>query len=407
MKKRFTLHYSAILRIVVFCLFVLGLGRSTHAQQPPSPFWPQRMAAPAAPTAQTPRPPSGPTATRTYGSRTEIGSAIIQIDPETRSIVVIADPETNEQVRRVIESLDQPKPQVLIKVLFVEVTHRRGMDLGADLLHTSASGDVRESRAQTAWGVAAEMEGGFWRLLTNDFDVTLRAMAERGQLEVLSRPAILARNNQEAVIVVGEEVPFVTNSRVTDTGSVFNTIEYADVGIILRVTPFILSDDQVELIVAPEISTLTDKTVPVSETVRAPVIAQRRAETVVVTPNGRTVVIGGLMESQKKQSVRKVPLLGDIPLLGALFRRSVTEDVKKELVIFLTPYIVAEPGALDALARAEMRRGEITSALLKSRAGRLFDAEMNLENSETEATKDADVPGAKETEDEDHFDDEG
>ncbi len=346
-----------------------------HAQQQQLPPWmrPPQNPTPGGGAARTP----GASAQRNYANRTEIGNAIIQIDPETRSLIVIADPETNEQVRRVIQSLDQPKPQVLIKVLFCEVTHRRGMDLGADILHTSASRDVQESRARTAWGVAAEMEGGFWSLLTNDFDVTLRAMAERGTLEVLSRPAILARNNQEAVIVVGEEVPFVTNSRVSDTGSVFNTIEYADVGIILRVTPFILSDEQVELIVAPEISTLTDKTVPVSETVRSPVIAKRKAETVVVTPNGRTVVIGGLMESQKTESIRKVPLLGSIPVLGMLFRRTVTEDVKKELVIFLTPYIVAQPGELDEIARAEMRRGRMVSDLLDSKPGAAYQRELS------------------------------
>lgn len=352
--------------------FLWGMGPgTTRAQQARPSRTPAR-------TTQAGRTTAGTAVGRDYGSRTEMGSAIVQIDPETRSLVVIADPETNEQIRRVIESLDQPKPQVLIKVLFVEVTHRRGLDLGTDLLHTSASGDVLENRIQTEWGVAAEMEGGFWRLLTDDFDATLRALAERGLLEVLSRPAILARNNQEAVIVVGEEVPFVTNSRVADNGSVFNTIEYADVGIILRVTPYILSNEQVELIVAPEISTLTEQTIPVSETVRSPVIAKRQAETVVVTPNGRTVVIGGLMESQKTESVRKVPVLGDIPLLGVLFRRKVTEDIKKELVIFLTPYIVAQPGELDAMARAETQRGGLTSTLLESQSGQAFHEEMSL-----------------------------
>jgi general secretion pathway protein D len=358
--------------------FLWGMGPGTTRAQQARPSWTPSRTTGAGRTTPAGRTTAGTAVGRDYGSRTEMGSAIVQIDPETRSLVVIADPETNEQIRRVIESLDQPKPQVLIKVLFVEVTHRRGLDLGTDLLHTSASGDVLENRVQTEWGVAAEMEGGFWRLLTDDFDATLRALAERGLLEVLSRPAILARNNQEAVIVVGEEVPFVTNSRVADNGSVFNTIEYADVGIILRVTPFILSNEQVELIVAPEISTLTERTIPVSETVRSPVIAKRQAETVVVTPNGRTVVIGGLMESQKTESVRKVPVLGDIPLLGVLFRRKVTEDIKKELVIFLTPYIVAQPGELDAMARAETQRGGLTSTLLESRSGRAFHEEMSL-----------------------------
>ena len=116
---------------------------------------------------------------------------------------------------------------------------------------------------------------------------------------MLSRPSIMARNNQEAVIVVGSEVPFITNSRITDTGETINTIQYDNVGIILRVTPFITSKGTVEMIVAPEISTFTDQTVPISNNASSPVIAKRSAETVVVTPNGRRSVIGGLMQTQQ------------------------------------------------------------------------------------------------------------
>ena len=140
---------------------------------------------------------------------------------------------------------------------------------------------------------------------------------------MLSRPSIMARNNQEAVIVVGSEVPFITNSRITDDGQTINTIQYDNVGIILRVTPFITSDGTVEMIVAPEISTLTDQTVPISNNASAPVIAKRSAETVVVTPHGQTVVIGGLMETQRTETVQKIPILGDIPFLGIPFRRTI------------------------------------------------------------------------------------
>lgn len=184
-------------------------------------------------------------------------------------------------------------------------------------------------------------------------------LATRGKVEVLSRPSIMARNNQEAVIVVGDEVPFITNSRTDALGQLNNTITYDDVGIILRVTPFITSEGTVEMIVAPQISQLTERTVPISSTASAPVIAKRSAETVVVTPNGQTVVIGGLMETQRTESVRKVPILGDIPLIGLAFKRTVKENVKRELLIFLTPYIVNTPQGLPNLTTRELDQTEL------------------------------------------------
>jgi type II secretory pathway component GspD/PulD (secretin) len=184
-------------------------------------------------------------------------------------------------------------------------------------------------------------------------------LATKGKLEVLSRPSIMARNNQEAVIVVGQEVPFVTNSRVTDNGQTINTIQYDNVGIILRVTPFITSKNTVEMIVAPEISNLTNQTVQISDTVSSPVISKRSAETVVVTPNGATAVIGGLMETQKLEAIRKIPLLGDIPYLGAAFRRVVKNDVKRELLIFLTPFIVNDPETVQRMTHSEVENTEL------------------------------------------------
>jgi len=212
-----------------------------------------------------------------------------------------------------------------------------------------------------------------------DWNVTLRLLAERGKLEVLSRPSILARNNQEAVIVVGQEIPLITNSRITDQGATINTVQYSEIGIILRVTPFITSEGMVEMIVAPEISTLTDETIPISvdnqgNSVGSPVIAKRSAETVVVTANGQTVVIGGLMETVKTEVIRKVPVLGDVPLLGLAFRRTVRDDQKKELVIFLTPHIVNTPEELGQLSRRETDRLELAPvAFPKERVGQVLE----------------------------------
>ncbi|MBT3964528.1 MAG: type II and III secretion system protein, partial [Flavobacteriales bacterium] len=136
---------------------------------------------------------------------------------------------------------------------------------------------------------------------------------------------------------------------------------YRDIGIILRVTPFITQDGMVEMIVAPEISTISDETVTISAGVEAPVFAKRAAETVVVTPHGKTVIIGGLMEKNKIESKRKVPILGDIPILGWAFRRTVKEDTKTELLIFLTPYIVQDPRELDKMTAIESRNSKLAS----------------------------------------------
>lgn len=337
---------------------------------------------------------------RTYRSNTELGDAMITIDPETRSLVIVTDEDTHRQMEAVIKTLDKPKPQVLIKVVFVEVTYNKGSDIGVEgsytfnlnnpvdatsstktttttNLATASTGNTTTTvtalsetlntaaslgkavTGESLFGLASQTSGFFVRAVADDWSATLRAIATKGKVEVLSRPSIMARNNQEAVIVVGSEVPFITNSRVTDQGQTINTITYDNIGIILRVTPFITSEGTVEMIVAPEISNLTDQTVPISDTVSSPVIAKRSAETVVVTPNGKTVVIGGLMETQRIDSVQKIPLLGDIPLLGMAFRRTVKSDQKKELMIFLTPTIVSNPASIDRVNADELGRTEL------------------------------------------------
>ncbi len=190
---------------------------------------------------------------------------------------------------------------------------------------------------------------GLYQVLGSDFQATLRAIAQAGKTEVLSRPSILTRNNQQATISLGQQVPLITNTRFDTLGNQINTVSYQSVGIILRVTPFITADGMVEMIVSPETSALADRSqwVPISSgpggSISAPVIDSRSADTVVVVPDAQTAVIGGLMENNKTQADSKVPVLGDIPLLGNLFKRKVKQTTKTELIIFLTPHIVPEP----------------------------------------------------------------
>jgi general secretion pathway protein D len=306
-----------------------------------------------------------------YVPNGQIGEAMISSDPETRRIIVITDDETSAAISQVITNLDKPKPQVLIKVVFLEVTYGKSSDIGIDASITKKVGSTQMS-AQNLPSLAAlgasSMPlgaGGMYQVLGNDFQATLRAIAEAGKTEILSRPSIMARNNQQAVIMVGQRVPIITGSSVSGlNGSINNTISYEDVGIILRVTPFISNDGMIEMIVAPEISSLANEGTTIStgtnSSVNAPIINSRSAETVVVTPDGKTVIIGGLMENRKIDSTRKVPLLGDIPLIGLFFQRKVKQNTKTELMIFLTPHIVTMPSQLAALTDKERRNSPLT-----------------------------------------------
>ncbi|MBN1517816.1 hypothetical protein JXA32_14725 [Candidatus Sumerlaeota bacterium] len=290
-------------------------------------------------------------------STEEVNEAVIEYDDETGQVIVIADEATNAKISRIIQSLDRPVPQVLIKVLFLEVTHTNDLDLG---IEGSISFDTVED-ARTAYSnfdLLDQTRGGFLTIIDDDVEVTLRAIAEQSKLEVLSRPSVLTRNNCEATITVGQEVPFITNSRITDDGQTINTVEYEDVGIILTVTPRIGQNGLVEMEVIPEISTISGETIAISDTVNAPVIAKRSAETRVVVENGHTVVIGGMMEDHDTETVQKIPLLGSIPLIGALFRRTVTEKSKTELLIFLTPHVVESAEDLRQVSQSEYKKAQ-------------------------------------------------
>ena len=222
------------------------------------------------------------------------------------------------------------------------------------------SGNAGTASAQTLFGLAQLANGSFVRLATDNWQATLYALAQHGNVNVLSRPTIMARNNQQAVIVVGQEVPFVTNSQITETGQTINTVQYQDVGVILRVTPFITSDNNVEMIVSPEVSSVDSQSVQLSPNVSSPIIDKIAAETVVVTPNAETVVIGGGMMQKAKDIHRpEDPHLGDMPCIGAAFRHTTKSDTRTELLIFLTPYIIQGTNKMKELTTDEVNRTEL------------------------------------------------
>ena len=342
-----------------------------------------------------------------YPNSTQLGDVTLSSDPETKRIFFITDPETAITVSNVIAHLDRPKPQVLIKVVFLELqydnaldigvegsyTHNFGSSFGSSIVSNLAGGfttnlaspnyTVGNNFGLAGLGTTGQQIGqttmptgaGLYSIMGSDYNATIRAIASAQKVEVISRPSIMVRNNQPASITVGQSVPLVTGVTVNAlTGSPLSTIAYQNVGIILQVTPFITPDGLVEMILSPQISSLSSQSVQVSTNVYAPVIDLRSASTVLVTPDGQTVIIGGLMENDKTVIDSKIPLLGDIPWLGNLFKHHQKAVTKKELLIFVTPHVVITPSQIELVTHNESSKADLSrKAFGEQELNKFFD----------------------------------
>jgi type II secretory pathway component GspD/PulD (secretin) len=332
------------------------------------------------------------TSTETPPDRTPngtVGSANFYIDQDTHTAIVTADDVTAAYVGQMISNMDRPKPQVLIKVVFLQVTYNNGYDVGIEGGITKNINASTTASASNLFGLAASEAGAFggtgatglsslpgaglYTIAGNDFSATLRAIQQVGKIDIISRPTIMARNNQQATVVVGQQVPLISGVTYDTLGNEHSAITYQNVGVILQVTPFITSDNMVEMILAPQISSVAAQSTQISSgtngSFSTPYINIESANTVVVTPNGQTVAIGGMMQDNKTVTDSKIPLLGDIPGLGLLFHHKVSAVTKTELIIFLTPYVIRSPEdlvrmTLDEKARAALAPKEFPTSEL-------------------------------------------
>lgn len=296
-----------------------------------------------------------------------VGQVYVVADQDTNSLLVATATKYEKQVKGVIDQLDRRVPQVLIKVLIAEVTHDNSLDFGTDFsvlnIRPSGFGSKLGSTLGAAAAAASSSTpaGMVATLLESNVSITLQALAQQNKLDVLSRPYILTSDNQEADITVGSEVPFVTSTYVDENGGVHNNAQYQNIGIILNVTPHINPEGLVTLLVSPQVTALTSQTVTIQAGVSLPVFDVRSADSYLTVRDGQTVVIGGMMQDQKTASVSKIPLLGDIPLLGKLlFSYTSTDKTKTELLIFLTPHVAMEPDRLKSMSNDEMHGLRLT-----------------------------------------------
>jgi len=268
-------------------------------------------------------------------------------DEKSNKVLVSASPRYIDTVNSLIAELDAPPPQVMIEVLFAEVTLDDSDQWGVDIQVGPFGNDMVEAQSLGGGaGVSTVFGVGNLSVSSVDFSLLVRALREQGKLEVLSNPQVKVNNNESANINVGDEITIITGTERLADGNVRSDVERIPTGITLEVTPSISQDGFVRMEVRPEISRVTNQTTQISEDFQAPIINTRFIETVVTVRDGETIVLGGLMQNIDEERRTKVPLLGDIPVLGGAFRSKEVAKVKTELLIVLTPRIIpgGEPG---------------------------------------------------------------
>ncbi|MEJ2491164.1 MAG: type II secretion system secretin GspD [Desulfuromonadales bacterium] len=313
-----------------------------------------------------------------------VGPVTITADKATNSLIINASPDDYRTLRDIIEKLDIKRKQVYVEALILELsmdaTQRLGVSLqgggsvnndglifGTSNLNTGpvGIGDIVSSTDGTpdllTTAVSGLLAGGFFNPITvtgpGGTEITVPALSvlidvskTDSDVNLLSAPRLLTSDNEEAEIIVGSNVPVITN-RLTDTGSSQGlaqsvSVERQDVALILRFTPQITEGDLVRLNVYQEITDIAQSSVGDVNQV-GPTFTKRVLRNTVLAENRKTVVLGGLIDTNVVEGITKVPLLGDIPVLGWLFKRKTTQEQKTNLLIFINPTIIKSPEDLE------------------------------------------------------------
>jgi len=304
-------------------------------------------------------------------------------NPGTSNIIIIDSESKIKAVDAFIDEIDRITPQILVEVRIYDITTKDRLDLGIEWQ------TGRNSTFDTAGGITTTgpnptdgstnpfMTGMFGGATTNaetatgalrlgwlndsiDIDMVLRAQQEKIQAKLLANPRVLVLDNKKALFKIISELPYQEISESSGGGSIGST-EFREVGVTLEVTPHVTRNEMIRLHLIPEFSVkaqdvLVGTGTSAENKFPVPVVDRRYADTTLLIRNGQTVVLGGLRKKEVTRQVNKVPLLGDIPLLGGLFRFEGEDTILSELVVFITPHIITNP----ALTETEKKQFEAT-----------------------------------------------
>lgn len=307
-----------------------------------------------------------------FGSTSSSGGRTITIQgkevtvrahDQTNSLIITAPPDIMRDLEQVINQLDIRRPQVLVEAIIAEIQDADGLNLGIQWANKRAgmtqftntgipistavigtdqfrSAGTLTTAYASALGSFNGITAGFYR---GNWSMLLTALSSDSKNDVLATPSIVTLDNMEATFNVGQEVPVLTGSQTTSADNIFNTVERKTVGIKLRVKPQINEGDSVLLQIEQEVSSVADSSNSTNSSLGA-TFNTRTVNNAVMVTNGETVVVGGLLDKNTVETNSKVPLLGDIPWLGNLFRSKSQQVSKRNLMLFLRPTIIRDPG---------------------------------------------------------------
>jgi general secretion pathway protein D len=308
------------------------------------------------------------------------GGVKVTADKATNALVIVASSNDYETLVGVIRKLDIRRRQVFVEAVVMEIDLDKTLDVGVEWRAAAQVGGGQSGAV--IGGANYGIQGGMNSLLAGlaagaplifpgsglvaggiggsvtlpdgtkvpAIAAVLRASQGNNNLNILSSPHLLTQNNKEAEIIVAENIPFLTSTSrdTTNLANVINTVERKDVGVTLRITPHIHESEFVSLDIYQEASALKQDALTLAQTATVgPTWTKRSTKTTVLVKSGDTVIISGIIQDSFTRNVSKIPLLGDIPLLGALFRYTSEQKKKTNLLIMLTPHIIQEPGALS------------------------------------------------------------
>jgi len=307
------------------------------------------------------------------------GEVKVTADPSTNALLIIADQSDREAINKIIDKLDIRRLQVFVEGLIVEVQGDTLKQLGIEwaaghdfsstnlavvggqnfgTLSTIGAAASGNTGADLASAAAAALPGGLTAGIVRGSitagDITLggivRALQSNADTNILSTPNLLTMDNEEAEIIVGQNVPFVTGQNSTQGGisNPFQTIERKDIGLTLRVTPQISEGDTIRLDIYQEVSSIAPGTANGASDL---ITNKRSIKTVVLANNEQIIVLGGLIRDDVSESVQKVPCIGSIPLIGEPFRYTDQQQRKTNLMVFLRPHIINSTQDIKAITQ--------------------------------------------------------
>ncbi|MCP3905960.1 MAG: hypothetical protein GY715_20235 [Planctomycetes bacterium] len=289
----------------------------------------------------------------------------VRIVPIVRqnALAVLCPSPQRDAVKELIEYFDRPGRQVMIKALICEVELKDELSLG---LRFSNSDDIIGGNPDYRVGGTIGLVGQTTNTLGKLFDtstvdtnvsinVVIQALNQLTNVRILQEPTLFTGDNQEALFFDGQDIPFITNTVLNTQGNPNNSFEYREVGVVLNVRPRITVQRDVDLEILLELSSI----VPGVTLFGGAIVDRRETRTHVVVKDGQTIVMSGIMREEESKITRKIPLLGDIPIIGELFKSRENAVTKTELVAFVTPYVVDNPTENNTAAFQEEYRNRL------------------------------------------------